>query len=219
MKEFDDLLEVAAILNGPNGCPWDLKQTFKSLQTYVLEESHELLEAIDLDENEKIIEELGDLLYTIVFYAKLAQKQNRFQMRNILETVKEKLIRRHPHIFAEEKLETSEEVATRWEKIKKEEKAHSQRESLLDGIPTSLPALIRAQKVIKKILRSPSDLFTEKQKCSLDVEEAFGEEILQAILRAEEANVDAESALRRVLSRYEMRFREWEKKQNLRESL
>lgn len=211
MKEFDELMEVAAALNGPNGCPWDHKQTFLSLQPYVIEEAHEVIEAVDSNENDKILEELGDLFYTVVFYAKIAEKEGRFTMVDILNCEREKLIRRHPHVFGEQKIEHAEEVVKRWEKIKKTEKAHEARKSALDGIPKTLPSLVKAQKIIKKILRSESSLLSEKQKhlepCS---ESEVGEALFQWILRAEESGVDAESALRRTLDEYIQAFQNWE---------
>src|ERR1700720_2855460 len=122
MEQFDELLHVAEKLLSPEGCPWDLKQTFQSLQPYVLEEAHEVIEAVDLDDDQKIVEELGDLLYTIIFYGKLAEKTRRFSMEQIVSTVKEKLIRRHPHVFGDVNVENVDEVVSNWEKIKKQEK-------------------------------------------------------------------------------------------------
>jgi uncharacterized protein YabN with tetrapyrrole methylase and pyrophosphatase domain len=210
MKAFDELLEIAKTLNGPNGCPWDLKQTFKTLQPYVVEEAHEVIEAVDSEDDSKIIEELGDLLYTIVFYATLAEKQGRFGMIDVLKTVSDKLIRRHPHIFADEKVQDADEVLKRWEMIKKEEKAHADRESALDGIPVALPAIARAQKVIKRIMRAQEAILSEKPADSQ--ENKLGWELIQAIIHAEKNDLDAESVLRRTLHHYESLFRTWEKK-------
>lgn len=208
MKQFDELMEVAATLNGPGGCPWDHKQTFQSLQPYVIEEAHEVIEAVDANDNEKIIEELGDLLYTVVFYAKIAEKEGRFHISDILERIREKLIRRHPHVFGQQKVEHAEEVAKQWEKIKKTEKGHSERTSALDGIPKTLPSLVKAQKVIKKILRSDSPLFSEREKHQHPCSEAeVGEALFHWILRAEESGLDAESALRRTVDAYCQAFR------------
>ncbi len=119
MKEFDDLLLVANTLLGPEGCPWDRKQTMHSLQTYLLEETHELMEAIDSKDIKKMEEELGDALYTLIFTAKLAEKENLFSLSQVMCLVKEKLIRRHPHIFGNVKAESAEEVMRNWEEIKK----------------------------------------------------------------------------------------------------
>ncbi len=211
MKEFDSLLEVAERLLGPGGCPWDQKQTFFSLQPYVLEEAHEVIEAVDRGEDPQIIEELGDLLYTIVFYGKLAQMQGRFSMESIVTTVKEKLIRRHPHVFGELKVDHVDDVVKNWERIKKEEKGEQAPKSKLDGIPATLAALARAQKILKRIVNSKApvaaELSAEKKEVS---EEEAGEAMVQLIAQAEQSGVDIESALRRALSRYETRFRDWE---------
>jgi MazG family protein len=211
MKAFDDLLQVADKLLSPNGCPWDLKQTFFTLQPYVLEEAHEVVEAVDSNEDAKIIEELGDLLYTVIFYGKLAHKENRFSMEDIVNTVKEKLIRRHPHVFGETKVGSVDDVVNNWEKIKREEKKEAPK-SPLEGLPPTLPILMKAQKLVKKIKRSNSSLYLKLQKeaqlqeAELLSEEKIGEAILALLCKAEEADIDAESSLRRVLNSYEKRY-------------
>lgn len=122
MKIFDELLEVADQLNGPKGCPWDRKQTFESLQKYVLEEAEEVSLAVSNKDYENLKEELGDLLYTIIFYAKIASKKNLFAIEDIISGVKEKLVRRHPHVFGEEEILDAESVSKRWQEIKEEER-------------------------------------------------------------------------------------------------
>lgn len=210
MDQFDALLHVAEKLLGPNGCPWDQTQTFLSLQPYVLEEAHEVIEAVDADDDRKIIEELGDLLYTVVFYGKLAEKSGRFSIEEIVKTIKEKLIRRHPHVFAEVKVEGVDEIIKNWEQIKAEEKKEEKRLSKLDGIPPTLPTLVKAQKILKRIQRSGFDLPNQEAKMTL--EEEIGDELLKLILRAESNGIDTESALRRSLSKLEDAFRQHEKK-------
>ncbi|GAB4190562.1 MAG: hypothetical protein Tsb0015_11880 [Simkaniaceae bacterium] len=122
MKIFDELLEVADQLNGPKGCPWDRKQTFESLQKYVLEEAEEVALAVSNKDYENLKEELGDLLYTIIFYAKIASKKKLFTIEDIISGVKEKLVRRHPHVFGEEEILDAESVSKRWQEIKEEER-------------------------------------------------------------------------------------------------
>ena len=197
MDQFDSLLHIAEKLLGPNGCPWDQKQTFLSLQPYVLEEAHEVIEAVDADDDRKMIEELGDLLYTVVFYGKLGEKTGRFSMEEIVKTIKEKLIRRHPHVFGETKVENIDQVIKNWEKIKAEEKKVAQSSSALDDIPPTLPTLIKAQKILKRILRSGS-IHREAQKMT---EDEVGSQLLKLILVAESNEIDAESALRRSLAK------------------
>ncbi len=209
MKKFDDLLEIAEKLNGPGGCPWDQTQTFLSLQPYIIEEAHEVLEAVDSGDDRKIVEELGDLFYTVIFYAKVAKKEGRFSIEDILDAVSEKLIRRHPHVFGDLKVEDVEQVLHHWEKIKKGEKAHEERKSALDGIPKTLPALVRAQKIVKKIRRAGSPLLPP-QAPSARTEQEVGQQFLEVLLAAEDAGVDAESALRRALNNLETEFRKTE---------
>jgi len=206
MKKFDELMEVAAILNGPEGCAWDRKQTFFSLQPYVLEEAHEVIEAIDSQQDDKIVEELGDLLYTIIFYAKVAGKEGRFSMEDIIDTVKEKLIRRHPHIFAGQKIETEEELEKNWEKIKSEEKGKEKRAHAFDGIPPTMPLVAKAQKMLRIMMKASFPLFSDRMK-KVYSEQDLGEEFLHLVWLAEQNGLDAESAMRRALSSKEESFR------------
>ncbi len=210
MDQFDSLLSVAEELLGPNGCPWDRKQTFLSLQPYVLEEAHEVIEAVDADDDRKIIEELGDLLYTIVFYGKLGERTGRFTIEEIVNSIKDKLIRRHPHVFGELKVENTEEVIKNWEKIKAQEKNNEQSTSVLDGIPPTLPILAKAQKVLKRIQRAGSSLLPSETHQPL-TEEELGKQLLELAFKAETNGIDAESALRRSLSQMEDKFRKQEK--------
>ncbi len=207
MKAFDELLEVATRLNSPDGCPWDLKQTFFSLQPYVLEEAHELIEAVDGQKDEEIVEELGDLLYTVIFYAKIAEKEGRFRMEEIINAVKEKLIRRHPHVFGSGSAKTEEEVISAWHKIKQEEVGKQYRKSALDGVPDSLPSIAKAQKMIKVFFRKK---FMEQPSIEDLSEEEVGRRLWDVLLQAESSGVDAESALRRTLSLEKKAFSEWE---------
>jgi MazG family protein len=195
MKQFDSLLEVADRLLSPEGCPWDLEQTFLTLQPYVIEEAHEVIEAVDADDDKKIIEELGDLLYTIVFYAKLAEKEKRFSIKEIITAVEDKLIRRHPHVFGDIEVGGAEEVAQNWEKIKKEEKKEEKKKGLWEEFPPTLPLLVKAQKMIKRIKRSHPDFFSSEPKQMSEQE--VGEQLLFLIRSSEASGVDAESALRR----------------------
>ena len=208
MHGFGELFDVADRLNEPDGCPWDLEQTFESLRPYILEEAHEVLEAIDNDDDDHIIEELGDLFYTVIFYAKVAERENRFAMKHIIERLRIKLIRRHPHVIGEEKASSMEDVIRQWEKVKKEEGKDKKRESVLDGIPPTLPSLQRAQKIAARIKKHGVALSEQKPQTE---EEEFARQILEIVDRANEANVDLECALRKVLSSEEKAFRKVEK--------
>ena len=206
MDPFESLLGIAEKLLGPQGCPWDRKQTFLSLQPYVLEEAHEVIEAVDADDDGKIVEELGDLLYTIVFYGKLAEKNGRFSILDIIRGIEEKLIRRHPHVFGEVKVADADEVLKNWEKIKKEEKKDSPPKPKQSELPPTLPALSRAQKILRKMQRANSPLVPKVEQLASPSEKEIGDQMLALVASAESAGVDAESALRRSLSRLEQEF-------------
>ena len=199
MKEFDKLIEIGEALHGPNGCPWDKKQTFQSLRSHVLEEVYELLEAIDDDDSKGMVEELGGILFLILFFAKLGEKNRRFTLKEIIEVVSEKLVRRHPHVFGDIKVKTSEEVIYHWERVKKEEK--KERKNALEGIPKTLTGLARAQKVVSKLHREKITLPEKEPHDSAEV--SLGDQFLDLVIQAHGEDVDAESALRTALKRYE----------------
>ncbi len=208
MKEFTDLLDIAETLLGPGGCSWDQKQTIHSLQPYLLEETHELLEALDELDGQKISEEIGDLVYSIIFISQLGKREQLFDLAEALRLVGEKLKRRHPHVFDACQALTPEEVIRNWEVIKKGEKGKEHRMSILDGIPPTLPALARAQRVLQKMRRKESSLVREIEG-SLG-EEEIGERLWGLIQQAEAEGIDAESACRRVSQKYEGLFRKEE---------
>lgn len=211
MHAFDELLKVAERLNGPDGCPWDRTQTFFTLQPYLLEEMHEVLEAVDAKDDEKTVEELGDLLYTIIFYCKIAQRDKRFTIQEVIEKVLAKLIHRHPHVFGDTTANTPDEVIKEWEKRKLEEKAHKGRKSAIDGIPETLPLVAKAQKMIGKIVRkNPAFFLTHKEEKNPSAEDEIANELTQLICKASQKGVDLESTLRRTTTRLEKEFRDWE---------
>lgn len=148
---FAHLVEVIARLRSPEGCPWDREQTLASIKPYTLEETYELLEAIDADDNEAICEELGDVLLQVVLDAQIAADEDRFDLIDVVERIADKMVRRHPHVFGDEQAETAADVRTHWERAKGHEK--QQRESVLDGIPVDLPSLARAARITKKAAR------------------------------------------------------------------
>lgn len=203
MQEFDDLVAVADRLLGPGGCSWDHKQTFFSLQPYVLEEAHEVVEAVDGQKDEEIIEELGDLLYVVLFYAKLAEKEKKFSLSDILIAIREKAVRRHPHVFAAVEVKDDEEIIKNWEKIKKEEQGKSQRKHALEGIPDQLPLLAKAQKmckIFKKQGFSPVSCL-EKNK-----EQELADSLWQLVEKASQEGIDLESAFRRKITSLKQEF-------------
>ncbi|ACD83601.1 Predicted pyrophosphatase [Methylacidiphilum infernorum V4] len=179
---FDPLLRVLTImtiLRSPQGCPWDREQTHKSLKSQLIEECYELLEAIDQEDPSSIKEELGDILLHVLFHAQIAQEAGKFSFWDILDNLSAKLIRRHPHVFGTQTASTTDEVYQNWEKIKKKEKPH--RESLFDGIPLYLPALIKAMKLQSKASKlnldwkDPQGPLSKMQEELDEIKEAYGE--------------------------------------------
>lgn len=151
-REFGRLVEIMRRLRGPGGCPWDAEQTHDSLKRYLLEESYEVLEAIDAGTAEMLKEELGDLLLQPVFHAAIAEEQGTFAIGDVLTAINDKLVRRHPHVFGDQVIESSSAQVENWEKLKKVEKGEERR-SALSGIPAQLPALLKAQKLGEKAAR------------------------------------------------------------------
>jgi tetrapyrrole methylase family protein / MazG family protein len=145
------LAEIASILRAENGCAWDREQTSRTLKPYLIEEAYEVYEAIESDDRAHLREELGDLLYQVYAHAQIAKEEGIFTIDDVAQGIIDKLIFRHPHVFGDEKITTAGEVSDRWEKIKKKEKAH--RESILDGVPPSLPALLKAYRIQQKVSR------------------------------------------------------------------
>jgi nucleoside triphosphate diphosphatase len=147
-----DLLAVMTRLRSPTGCPWDLQQDHKSLRFHAVEEVYELLDAIEAGDDHEMIEELGDLLLQVVFHCQLARERGAFDFDSVCRHIVDKLIRRHPHVFGEKKVHTAEAVLAQWEQLKRAEKVGTRHErpSALDGIPKHLPALLRAEKLVKK---------------------------------------------------------------------
>lgn len=145
LPEFQRLCEVIATLRSPQGCPWDRQQTLKSIKPYTLEETYELLEAIDADDNEAIREELGDVLLQVILDAQIAADEGRFGLEEVVRLLTDKMIRRHPHVFGDEQGSTTDQIRARWQTIKQQEKPA--RASRLEGIPVTLPELARAARI------------------------------------------------------------------------
>ena len=150
---FESLVEVIATLRGENGCPWDREQTHSSLKSTLIEETYETVEAIDSGNPDKLKEELGDLLLNLMLQAQIAAESQDFDIYDVIETLTEKLIRRHPHVFADVHVDNAEEVVKNWEAIKRQEAGYEDRKSVLDGIPNALPSLLRGQKIQKRAAR------------------------------------------------------------------
>jgi tetrapyrrole methylase family protein / MazG family protein len=194
---FTKILDTLDTLHGPNGCPWDRKQTFQSLRTSLLEEAHEVLEALDQEDIHNLREELGDLLFNVLFLGKIAQKEAHFTIEEMLLEFNEKLIRRHPHVFGEISVDSIEQVKQVWEQVKQEEKGH--RKTPFEGIPKGMPALAKAVKMAKHFeIREEKSLFKGKEE--------LAELLWQTAQEAYKQGLDAESILRERLSTLEREY-------------
>ncbi len=153
---INDLLKVMARLRSPQGCPWDQEQDHKSLRWHAVEEVYELIDAIEAEDDHEMAEELGDLLLQVVFHCQLGRERHAFDFESVTRHLTDKLIRRHPHVFGNVKVKDVDQVWANWEKIKRAEKHGTRhaRPSALDGIPRHLPALLRAEKLVKKARRA-----------------------------------------------------------------
>ena len=147
MKKFEDLIELTRFLRGPEGCPWDKEQDLMKLRSYIVEEAYEVVQAIESGDNDEMIEEFGDLLHQVVFASQIAKDEDMFGINEVVDQLHNKLVRRHPHVFGEEKARDAEEAVKTWHRQKLKEKTRKNR--LLD-IPKKMPALLRAQRVGEK---------------------------------------------------------------------
>ena len=225
MSHFEAFKEVMARLRAEDGCPWDKEQTHETLKAYLIEEAYEVIEAIDQADDEALKEELGDLMLQIVFHARIAEEEGRFDIEGVLETSIDKLTRRHPHVFGELEVNGSGEVLANWEKIKKAERKAKQKDSVLDGVPEHLPALLKARRVQEKVARVGFDWdniegmldkveeelgeFRQAyaQQDSSKVEEELGDVLFSLVNVARFVEACPEDALRKTISKFMTRFR------------
>jgi len=211
---IQQLVEVMDQLRSPGGCPWDAEQTHASLARYLLEETYEVLEAMDLGDLDSLREELGDLLLQVVFHARIAQETDpEFSLDAIAQGVVDKLVRRHPHVFSDLELSTSEELEASWTNIKATEK---QRDSVTDGVPAAMPALQLAAQLIYRsrnlnILPTQNSLKEELRGVISEVSELQIAELLIATVElAREKDIDPESVLRTEMTKYRAKIRKSE---------
>jgi tetrapyrrole methylase family protein / MazG family protein len=207
-EEFSKLQELADTLMGPHGCPWDQEQTLVSMRAACLEEACEVIEAIDEENVPNLIEELGDLFYIILFFCKLAEKEGKFQLHEVLDGIRNKLIARHPHVFGESVIKSAEAALNQWEEIKKIEK--KERESLLDGIPKGLPSLAKGYKIAGKMEAAHYEIKRE-ESYSFHTETELGKLLWAIIQEARHKHLNPENALRKEMMEQEKEFRRWEK--------
>jgi XTP/dITP diphosphohydrolase len=209
---IDELLKVMARLRSPTGCPWDREQDHRSLRWHAVEEVYELMDAIESGDDHELAEELGDLLLQVVFHCQLARERGAFDFEKVARHIVDKLIRRHPHVFGSSKAKTVEAVWAQWEQIKKAEKkgTRHERPSALDGIPKHLPALLRAEKLLKKARKA--GLLDEKPKAGPARRRgALGGAIFELVEHAQKQGWSAEELLRMEVQRRERALRRRER--------
>ena len=223
-KKFEELVRIMAKLRAPDGCPWDREQTFKDINPYMLEEVHEVMEAIDRNDMNALKEELGDLLLHIVFHAQMADEAKCFNIDDVVDAINEKLVRRHPHVFGEHSAKDSDEVIKNWEQIKIREGKEKKKKSILAGVPQEFPALLKAFRLGEKASRVNFDWpdaegiidklneeirelkEAQAQKKPEAIEHEFGDILFTLANAGRFLNVNPEEALRKTTNRFMKRF-------------
>ncbi len=238
---FERAVAIMARLRAPGGCPWDREQTFDSIKLYTVEETYEVLEAIDNRDWDELPKELGDLLLQVLFYSQMANEESKFSIDDVLNQLSDKLVSRHPHVFGDVKAETSSDVLRNWEAIKKKEKAEKQpgnpagenTASLLDGVSAGVPALLEAhklssraskvgfdwpdiaglfEKLQEEIRELQEELDQSAEKKTARVEEEVGDLFFVLVNLARHLSVDPESALKKTNRKFRRRF-QWMEQQ------
>ena len=237
-KAFESLIALQARLRAPNGCPWDQEQTHDSLRTYLVEETYEVLDALDSGDARKFADELGDLLLQIVFHAELAAEAGKFDIADVIEQIYTKMVRRHPHVFGKVRAETSADVLKNWEQLKAEERAKSKVSeakapdaSILDAVPRSLPGLLEAHQLTRraanvgfdwqdvngifdKLAEETTELKQLLASCdghAEEIEEEVGDLLFVGVNLARFLGFDAEIALKKANRKFAGRFRDMER--------
>lgn len=230
---FAELVRIMARLRAPGGCPWDREQTHRSIKPYLIEEAYEVAEAIEHGNATELCHELGDLLLQVVFHAEMAAEAGQFTIHDVVQAINEKLVRRHPHVFADAAVADKEEVLRNWSRIKAEEREESADRSALAGVPRTMPALLRAQRLGEKAAHvgfdwaAPSGVLRKVREEVDELEEALagqdrkaveaelGDLLLALSSLARHLDLRAEDALARSADRFERRFRHMESRLRL----
>lgn len=225
-KNLEELIDVVAKLRAPNGCPWDREQTHTSLRPNMLEEAYEAVDAIDENDMAHLREELGDVLLQVLLHSQIASESNEFTLDDVAKELKEKLIHRHPHVFGTAKINNADEVLKTWDKLKSEEK--TERKSAMDGLSRSQAALISAQKISKRAVKTGFEWPNEEslydcvmseieefkeaeiEKDKNHMEEEMGDILFAIVNLARWNKIDAEQALLKANKKFEKRFRKME---------
>ena len=228
-RTFDELVRLMTVLRGPQGCPWDRKQTLETLKPFVVEESYEVIDAIDRNDRAALAEELGDFLLQAVFIAELTREEGSFDIYDAVTAIHDKLVRRHPHVFGDVEADTAEKVLINWEKLKNEERK-AENKSVLAGVPQSLPALLRASRLTEKAARvgfdwrRTEDVFEKIEEEVAEVREAIrsgdagrvhdeiGDLLFTVANIARKLNVNAEEALQSTNRKFTRRFETMERR-------
>lgn len=207
---FEDLTLIMEILRSEDGCPWDREQTHVSIRENLIEETYEVIEGIDINNKELICEELGDVLFQIMFHARIEEEEGAFDIADVIDGISRKMVYRHPHVFSDKKLDTSDQVLDAWDQLKAAEKSRNTLINKLESIPAQLPALIRADKVCEKvrkagIARYPTENALEAISAEVEAlradlspeekEKHIGKLLLSVSALAEESGVRSERAL------------------------
>ena len=223
------LVKLIDTLRGEQGCPWDKKQTARSMSVYLIEEMYELIEAIEAEEPSDVCEELGDVLFHIFFLANIFYEKGFFDIEDIFDKIIEKMIRRHPHVFGNNSIDSADEVKEQWHQIKLKEEENNKDKSLLDSIPVALPALLRAYRiserastsgfdwedvsgVLKQLDEEVSELKAEMSEGKKDgIEMEYGDILFTLVNVARFLNIHPETALKKSIRKFEKRFKNMEK--------
>ncbi len=224
---FEDLIDIMEILRSDGGCPWDREQDHHSIRDDLIEETYEVIEAIDTDNPELLREELGDVMLQVVFHARIEQEEGRFDIDDVANDICVKLINRHPHVFGNTVVSNSEQVLSNWEKIKSDEKSRKTVSDKLRSVPPMLPALMRATKVGKKAscfdfenTEAVMDKLAEEMievseaidsDCAADIEEEIGDLLLTVTSLCRKLGVNAETALNHATDKFISRFEKIER--------
>jgi MazG family protein len=223
-EKFQLLVNLMARLRAPDGCPWDREQTFDTIKPYLLEETYEVMAAIDARDWPELTGELGDLLLQAVFFSQMAAEQNLFRIEDAVDAINEKLVRRHPHVFGEQTAQTGEDVKKIWNEVKAQEKGAKKPEALLDGVPRALPALVEAQQitsraagvgfdwsnaeqVLEKLREELGEFDAARRSGSIEhIEDELGDLLFVLVNLARFVKVDPEQALRKTNAKFRRRF-------------
>lgn len=228
MTAFYELVDVMKKLRAPDGCPWDREQTLETLKKTLVEECYEVVEVMEEEKHEELKGELGDLLLQVVFQAEIMEEKKYFDINDVCKEITEKLIRRHPHIFGDVKVSGSDEVLTNWEEIKKTEKLHKHRESVLDGIPHAMPPLEKAYKIqnkVKKFDFEPKSVENSLERIDVNfsdfkkiieednkdkIKEEYGKLLFSLVNLGKIMDIEPSEELRKENNRFQKRFKDYE---------